>query len=93
MEALLTALGNITSLGAEYARADNTRRQAILDELDANYRSYRESLAGLPAAHKANENAFLNAVAALPDEAPAAQPTPAAPATSPAPAPATNTTP
>lgn len=87
MESILEALGKMTSLGAEYARADNARRQAILDNLDNSYRSYRGGLAGLPAAHKANEEAFLKAVGGLHDEVPvppAAQPAPVpAPAVAP----------
>lgn len=74
MEVLLSAGGALLGLGAEYFRADAARRQQILAELDAEYRSYRESLAGLPAALAANDAAADAAAAALPSGAPAAPP-------------------
>jgi hypothetical protein len=77
MGAILTSLGQLAGLAAEYESATEERRRAILDEAERAYRLYKENLASLPAALAANDAAADAAATALP-AAPA--PPPVAPA-------------
>lgn len=74
MEALLTGLGRLATLGGEYAAADAQRRQQILEQLDQEYRGWRGAVAGLPQVLRTNDAAADAAAAALPSAAPAPSP-------------------
>ncbi len=65
MGAAMAAIGGLAQLAAEYERADEQRRQEILDQADQHYRAYKESLGGLPAALQQNDRAADAAAAAL----------------------------
>ena len=68
MGAALAALGQLASLGAEFERANEARRQAILAEAEQAYRAYKSGLAGLPAVLAENDRVSDAAAAALPSE-------------------------
>jgi len=70
----LSAIGALAQLGAEYAAADAQRRQEILDAADQEYRRFKASLAGLPAALAASDAAADALLAGLPAVAHAAAP-------------------